>query len=142
MYAAAGSDEGGAKFLIGTKKRKDRAKRRKAAWKVAADEDEEGPESKAATGDAFEDVVYGSESEEEDSEDDERPKKAAQGTGVGEKKGKIRDRGARLRVDDEEPMDLLHDANTRITREPPLRFLSPTFLAYLRNRRSKRRPPS
>lgn len=59
-------------------------------------------------GDAFEDVLYGSESELGDSDDDEgashldHPKK---------RKG-----GARLRVDDDEPMDLLSGAASRVTR--------------------------
>jgi ribosomal RNA-processing protein 12 len=65
-----------------------------------------------ATGDAFEDVLYGSESELGDSDDDDdgaaerRPAPRGKAAGA---------RGARLRVDDDEPMDLLHGAGSKLT---------------------------
>jgi len=65
--------------------------------------------TKAVAGDAFEDVLYGSESELEDSDDDTAP-----ATTSGPKKKKVSE-GARLRLDDDEPMDLLQGAATRIT---------------------------
>jgi ribosomal RNA-processing protein 12 len=68
------------------------------------------PRGKAATGDAFEDVLYGSESEI-DSEDDDAPAKPA---ARGQVAPKVK-HGARLRVDDDEPMDLLHGAAAGIT---------------------------
>lgn len=61
-------------------------------------------------GDAFEDVLYGSESEL-DSDDNEGP--VARNTGHSKKRNT--DHGARLRVDDDEPMDLLQGAASRIT---------------------------
>lgn len=62
-----------------------------------------------ATGDAFEDVLYGSESEFDESDDEGQ----AQREGSSKRKGN--DRGLRLRVDDDEPMDLLQGAVSRIT---------------------------
>ncbi|KAG1878300.1 armadillo-type protein [Suillus subluteus] len=53
---------------------------------------------KVPTGDAFEDVLYGSESELDDSDEDEQLNK-----------------GVRLRVDDDEPMDLLQGVASRLT---------------------------
>jgi hypothetical protein len=67
---------------------------------------------KPATGDAFEDVLYGSESELDDS-DDEAP--AGHSNAPSKRKGA--DYGARLRIDDDEPMDLLQGAASRITSE-------------------------
>lgn len=62
-----------------------------------------------ATGDAFEDVLYGSESELDESDDEEQ----AQRGGSSKRKGT--DHGLRLRVDDDDPMDLLQGAVSRIT---------------------------
>ncbi|KAH8119547.1 NUC173-domain-containing protein [Phellopilus nigrolimitatus] len=112
VYACAGADEDGGKVLLNIKKRKDRAKRKKAQREDDDESaDEKTPAGHAATGDAFEDVLYGSESESDES-DDGRPA-APQLTAKKGKKGK--DMGTRLRVDDDEPMDLLQGANTRIT---------------------------
>lgn len=116
----AGRDEEAAKVLSAIKKRKDRSKRKKAAHRAAAEEeesaDEDGAPDRAAAGDAFEDVLYGSESESEG--EDEEPNIAAQ-----KKSGKRGDRGARLRIDDDEPMDLLHGASASIMSE----FISCAF---------------
>jgi hypothetical protein len=62
--------------------------------------------AKTTAGEAFEDVLYGSESEIEDSEDDDAPAARRKGT---------KDFGARLRVDDDEPMDLLAGTASRVT---------------------------
>ncbi|THH08369.1 hypothetical protein EW145_g2754 [Phellinidium pouzarii] len=117
VYAAAGTNEEGTKILLNIKKRKDRAKRRKVQQREgegdSADEDasEKVNAAPTATGDAFEDVLYGSESELEGSDDDHTV-----GAQTVAKKGKkSKGTGARLRIDDDEPMDLLHGANTRIT---------------------------
>jgi len=59
------------------------------------------------TGDAFEDVLYGSESELDESDDDEQHDPSPRHRGV--------DRGARLRLDGDEPMDLLQGVGSRIT---------------------------
>lgn len=64
---------------------------------------------KAATGDAFEDVLYGSESELDDSEDENTDKPAPL-------KGKKKQMGnARLRMDGDNPIDLLQGAATQVT---------------------------
>lgn len=57
-------------------------------------------------------MLYGSESELDDS-DDEGP----MGRLNARSKDRNADRGVRLRVDDDEPMDLLHGAASRITSE-------------------------
>ncbi|KAH9951521.1 ribosomal RNA-processing protein 12 [Amylocystis lapponica] len=88
VYACAGEEEA-RKVLVNIKKRKDRAKRKRAR-DADNDEDEEPASKPAAGGDAFEDVLYGSESEIDDSEDE-------------------------LRIDDDEPMDLLQGAASRVT---------------------------
>lgn len=62
-----------------------------------------------ATGDAFEDVLYGSESELDESDGEEQ----VQHEGSSKRKGG--DHGLRLRVDDDEPMDLLQGAVSRMT---------------------------
>lgn len=111
VYGYAGEEDDARKVLLNIKKRKDRAKRKRAqnADHEDADEDEEGPSSKPATGDAFEDVLYGSESELEDSDDESAlPQPAKQG-----RKGYAA--GARLRADDDQPMDLLSGAAAGIT---------------------------
>ncbi|KAK7692600.1 hypothetical protein QCA50_004232 [Cerrena zonata] len=71
------------------------------------DDDDEEPKAKPTAGDAFEDVLYGSESELDDSDDEPSAQQ--------ERSGKRKDTGARLRVDDDEPMDLLAGAASRIT---------------------------
>ena len=69
------------------------------------------PKAKPTAGDAFEDVLYGSESELEDSDEEDGP------FGASKRRGK--DVGARLRVDDDEPMDLLSGAASRVTSMVP-----------------------
>ena len=66
--------------------------------------------SKPAAGDAFEDVLYGSESELDDDSEDDRPAPQVQS-----KKKKAAEYGARLRLDDDEPTDLLQGATSKIT---------------------------
>lgn len=114
VYKCASSQEDGdgveeaRKVLVNIKKRKERAKRKKgrAAANEDGEDEDDGEATKPATGDAFEDVLYGSESELEDSDDDEPESKGAKKKGNG---------GARLRVDDDEPMDLLSGAASKIT---------------------------
>ncbi|KAF8554190.1 NUC173-domain-containing protein [Imleria badia] len=107
VYQAAGEEQA-SKVLVNIKKRKERAKRRKAR-EEDEDEEDEVPSGKAATGDAFEDVLYGSESELDESDDGEQ----AQRGGSSKRKGT--DHGLRLRVDDDDPMDLLQGAVSRMT---------------------------
>ncbi|KAK2464281.1 hypothetical protein APHAL10511_003738 [Amanita phalloides] len=94
IYESAGDSEA-AKVIVNIKKRKDKAKRKKAMTKEDEEDGDEVHSVKQTTGNAFEDVLYGSESEEEsDDNETNAPKKAAE-------------YGARIRVDDDEPMDLL-----------------------------------
>ena len=71
----------------------------------------QGRSKKPTTGDAFEDVLYASESELGDSDEDDEEVAAPAGKQRG---GRF---AARLRLDDEEPMDLLSGAASRITSE-------------------------
>jgi ribosomal RNA-processing protein 12 len=68
---------------------------------------------KPTVGDAFEDVLYGSESELEDS-DDEDVHTAQSKSGK-----KTMEQGARLRLDDDEPMDLLQGAAGNVISTSP-----------------------
>ncbi|KAI9569645.1 armadillo-type protein [Boletus coccyginus] len=107
VYQAAGEEET-SKVLVNIKKRKERAKRKKAR-EEDEEEEEEVPSGKVATGDAFEDVLYGSESELDESGDEEQVQRG------GNSKRKGSNHGLRLRVDDDDPMDLLQGAVSRIT---------------------------
>ncbi|KAG6845310.1 hypothetical protein H0H87_011160 [Tephrocybe sp. NHM501043] len=128
VYSCAGEEEA-AKVLVNIKKRKERAKRKKNARAEEGDDDEnevssktlnntlghanmelQAPMNRAVTGDAFEDVLYGSESELGDSDDDEAPAQSNK-----QQKKKQVEHGARLRLDDDEPIDLLAGAASRIT---------------------------
>lgn len=75
---------------------------------------------KTITGDAFEDVLYGSESEIEDSDREgstqELPRRSGRDGKQTKKKGRVDDE-TRLRVDDEEPLDLLDGTIGRLTSE-------------------------
>lgn len=135
---AAGEESGeGVKVLGNIKKRKDRAKRKRAAAEEAGVEsDEEGPgQGKAKVGDAFEDVLYGSESEIEDSDEEEGAGAAKGRKGQAQVKGK-REFGARLRGDDEQPMDLLSGAATRVTSTFPSLSQPYPYLIIYRYRRA------
>ncbi len=106
VYGCAQEEEA-RKVLVNIKKRKDRAKRKRAN---AVEDDDDVPKVKPVAGDAFEDVLYGSESELDDSDEEDRPSQTATAS---KRKGK--DAGARLRVDNDEPMDLLSGAASRVT---------------------------
>ncbi|KAH9485194.1 Ribosomal RNA-processing protein 12 [Psilocybe cubensis] len=110
IYSCAGEEEA-AKVLVNIKKRKERAKRKKANKAEADEDDNEPTPAKITTGDAFEDVLYGSESELDDS-DDEQAADAAPSSS----KKKNNSRGdVRLRLDGDEPIDLLQGAATHLT---------------------------
>jgi ribosomal RNA-processing protein 12 len=81
--------------------------------------------SKPIAGDAFEDVLYGSESELDDSDDDD----AQRGRPTVPAKKKGAEHGARIRIDDDEPMDLLEGAASRITRMSSFGF----FISVIEN---------
>ncbi|KAG6830460.1 hypothetical protein H0H92_000613 [Tricholoma furcatifolium] len=119
VYSCAGEEEA-AKVLVNIKKRKERAKRKKnSRSEEGEDDDDDLPTGRVTTGDAFEDVLYGSESELDDS-DDEGATQANQ-----QQKKKQRDHGARLRLDDDEPMDLLSGAAARLTHDSSKRRRKP-----------------
>lgn len=124
VYQAAGEDQA-AKVLVNIKKRKERAKRKRAREDDDEEEEVGFPEclsftiaeefiqatkGKVPTGDAFEDVLYGSESELDDSDEDEQVSRPMAGP-----KRKGVEQGVRLRVDDDEPMDLLQGVASRLT---------------------------
>lgn len=117
VYQAAGEDQA-AKVLVNIKKRKERAKRKRA--REDEDEDEEAVKGKVPTGDAFEDVLYGSESELDDSDEDEQ---VSRPTAAPKRKGA--EQGMRLRVDDDEPMDLLQGVASRLTKAQTNRHRKP-----------------
>ncbi|PCH43449.1 NUC173-domain-containing protein [Wolfiporia cocos MD-104 SS10] len=107
VYACA-VEEDARKVLANVKKRKDRAKRKKAL-RADEDDDDEEPAPKVKTGEAFEDVLYGSESELDS--DDELPADNNPRSG----KPKDNNKGIRLRADDDDPMDLLQGAAAHVT---------------------------
>ncbi|KAM6501995.1 Armadillo-type fold [Amanita muscaria] len=105
IYEFAGDSEA-AKVLVNIKKRKDRAKRKKALEREGGEE--EVTPVKPVAGDAFEDVLYGSESEADDSDEDGSNVPAT----IPKKNNGV---GSRIRLDDDEPMDLLSGAALRVT---------------------------
>ncbi|KAJ8077206.1 pre-rRNA processing protein [Marasmius tenuissimus] len=105
VYSYAGNDDA-AKVLVNIKKRKERAKRKKASKE---EDDDHDSNAAPATGDAFEDIIYGSESELDDSDDEQAPSRAEPRT------SKKQPHGVRLRMDDDEPMDLLRGVASRVT---------------------------
>ncbi|KAJ3537295.1 hypothetical protein NMY22_g5649 [Coprinellus aureogranulatus] len=109
VYACA-ADQEAAKVLVNIKKRKDRAKRKKAA-RAEEEEEEEAPSGpRPVAGDAFEDVLYGSESELGSDDDEDEDTTAPQPS-----KNKKGGAQVRIRMDDDEPMDLLHNISSKIT---------------------------
>ncbi|KAF8813761.1 NUC173-domain-containing protein [Phlegmacium glaucopus] len=106
IYSCAGEEEA-SKVLINIKKRKERAKRKKTNREQEDGEADEIVPSKAVAGDAFEDVLYGSQSELDDSDDE------GSVIATGSKKKNMQD--VRLRLDDDEPMNLLEGAAMRMT---------------------------
>lgn len=116
VYSAAGKEEA-AKVLVNIKKRKERAKRKKTRAQDD-DDNEEAPSGKVTTGDAFEDVLYGSESEYEDTDDESQVDRPT----VAKTKSEY---GVRLRTDDDEPMDLLEGVASRVANAPGNRRRKP-----------------
>lgn len=70
----------------------------------------QAPTVKPTGGDAFEDVLYGSESEHEDEE--------IETNAHAKTLEKASEYGARIRADDDDPMDLLSGAASRVTSKP------------------------
>lgn len=79
--------------------------------------------TRTAMGDAFEDVLYGSESEDDsdaESADDSKPAKGPKQKSKAQEKS-----GMRLRLDNDEPMDLLHGSAARLTTGSPTKRRQP-----------------
>ncbi|TFK68676.1 NUC173-domain-containing protein [Pluteus cervinus] len=106
VYACAEGEEA-SKVLMSIKKRKDRAKRKK----LETVNEETVVTPRHTAGDAFEDVLYGSESEEGDSDEDMAEQHHSEKQS-GKKRGVL---GPRIRGDDDDPMDLLQGTASRIT---------------------------
>jgi ribosomal RNA-processing protein 12 len=107
------------KVLENIKKKKDRAKRQKANRAAGSDEEEEDTATrKVSTGSAFEDALYGSDSEDEETgAPSSRAKPAAENV----KGRKDKRNAAYIQEDADEPMDLLdRSIAARVTSEHKL----------------------
>ncbi|KAG8697143.1 hypothetical protein FRC09_008038, partial [Ceratobasidium sp. 395] len=89
-------------------KKKERAKKKKGKDEESDGESAEKVPARTITGDAFEDVLYGSNSDS-DSDADSTPDKQSS-----KQKGKQK-ADMRIRLDNDEPMDLLHGSAARLT---------------------------
>lgn len=117
VYANAGEKVEEKKVLVGIRKRKERAKKKRAG---KDDEEEEGGK-RQSMGNAFDDILYNSDSDLSSDEDEDAPGKGRnQAQGKGQIKGKKaqqqqqqqqrekREKGdVYIRNDEDEPMDLL-----------------------------------
>ena len=130
LLAAVEDNEDGKKILANIKKRKEHAKKKKAkaaeqdqvcvnliahSFSLTADSQTPGA-LKLAAGSTFEDVLYGedSDSEVEDNEENTENRKKRGGDHG----------GARLRIDNDQPMDLLQSAVTQVTSKWNARLLA------------------
>lgn len=131
VYSCAGEEEAG-KVLLNIKKRKDRAKRKKSQMDVDGDEEDEAEQGAkpTTTGDAFEDVLYGSESELDESDQEHHASHKAASASRKNKKESGRVAGTRLRVDNDEPIDLLRGATGNVTCKKLISFLPFSFLVF------------
>ncbi|WVQ84214.1 hypothetical protein IAT38_006365 [Cryptococcus sp. DSM 104549] len=123
VWAAAGEEMNDErKVLQGIKKRKERAKRKKAGKGDDDEDDEEGAKPKVSSGNAFDDILYNSESDLSDDDDedegDKRPQRGGkQQAGQQGKRGqqqqqqqaqkKGKGQAVYIRNEGDEPMDLL-----------------------------------
>ncbi|ORY31769.1 NUC173 domain-domain-containing protein [Naematelia encephala] len=104
VYKHAPAEGGERKVLDGIRKRKERAKRKKAKAEDG-DEEEERPAQKSSSGNAFDDILYNSDSDLSDNDDDETSKgRPIKPLG---KKGKKDTNASYIRHEGDEPMDLL-----------------------------------
>ncbi|KAG8705738.1 hypothetical protein FRC08_001489 [Ceratobasidium sp. 394] len=108
---AAGTNER-AGVVVHLRKKKERAKKKKEQAAEGSDAEDPTPApTRPTTGDAFEDVLYGSESDS-DSDTDSEPANKNKPTKKQTGKQKT---DMRIRLDNDEPMDLLHGSATRLT---------------------------
>lgn len=124
-----GANEENAPVLTYVRKRAERARKKKAAREQGGEDDADSdavrdqslkcnyadelsmaqPRPKVTSGNAFEDVLYGSDSDDSDAEsENEQAKKPAA-------KVRPKQREPRLRVDDDLPLDLMHGGASYIT---------------------------
>ncbi|CAE6394994.1 unnamed protein product [Rhizoctonia solani] len=115
LETAAGTHER-AGLVTHLRKKKERARRKKEKQNEQESDAEDAP-VRATTGDAFEDVLYGSDSDssDADSEVESRPTKGQKLKDKPKPDSKVQKSGMRIRLDNDEPMDLLHGSATRIT---------------------------
>ncbi|KAG8741083.1 hypothetical protein FRC10_003323 [Ceratobasidium sp. 414] len=106
---AAGTSER-AGVVVHLRKKKERTKKKKEKAAEGSDGEDPTPApARTTTGDAFEDVLYGSDSDSESDADSEPANKSAK-----KQKGKQKI-DMRIRLDNDEPMDLLHGSAARLT---------------------------
>ncbi|CAE7160736.1 unnamed protein product [Rhizoctonia solani] len=115
LETAAGTHER-AGVVTHLRKKKDRAKRKKEKQNDQESDAEDAP-ARVATGDAFEDVLYGSDSDssDADSEAESKPTEGQKRKDKTKPGSKAQKAGMRIRLDNDEPMDLLHGSATRLT---------------------------
>ncbi|QRW23973.1 ribosomal RNA-processing protein 12 [Rhizoctonia solani] len=115
LEAAAGTHER-AGVITHLRKKKERARKKKGKENEQESDVEEAP-ARTTTGDAFEDVLYGSDSDssDADSEAESKPSTAQKAKDRSNSDGKKQKSGMRIRLDNDEPMDLLHGSAARLT---------------------------
>ncbi|KAG9102762.1 hypothetical protein FRC07_010164 [Ceratobasidium sp. 392] len=107
---AAGTHER-AGVVVHLRKKKERAKKKKQKAAEESDgEDATAAPTRTTTGDAFEDVLYGSDSDSGSDADSTSANKPAKQQQKGKQKTDMR-----IRLDNDEPMDLLHGFAARLT---------------------------
>ncbi|KAG8892538.1 hypothetical protein FRC01_014109 [Tulasnella sp. 417] len=112
----AGSRNENAAVLAYVRKRLERARKKKLA-KAKQREDEgesDEPQPRVSTGNAFEDVLYGSDSDTSDAES-EPGKQRKNKNGAPSAAIKAKQREPRLRLDNDAPMDLMHGTTSHIS---------------------------
>ncbi|KAG8898606.1 hypothetical protein FRB99_007332 [Tulasnella sp. 403] len=122
VCAGAAKDEN-AGVLVYVRKRMERARKRRAqrARRAEEEEDSDEPRPKVSIGNAFEDVLYGTDSD--DTSDEEGQKQPTQKAKPA--KAKTAQREPRLRIDDDDPLDLVHGMTSHVTTVAPTRRRKP-----------------
>ncbi|KAG8944184.1 hypothetical protein FRC04_002140 [Tulasnella sp. 424] len=112
--ASSGNDN--AAVLTYVRKRSEKARKKKLAKAKQAEEEGESdePQPRVSTGNAFEDVLYGSDSDSSDGES-EAGQRRKNKNGVSSAATKAKQREPRIRVDDDVPLDLMHGTTAHIS---------------------------
>ncbi|KAH7335724.1 armadillo-type protein [Rhizoctonia solani] len=115
LEQAAGTHER-AGVVTHLRKKKERAKRKKEKQNDQESDADDAP-VRATTGDAFEDVLYGSDSDlsHADFETESKPTKGQKPNDRSKSDSRAHKSGMRIRLDNDEPMDLLHGSAARLT---------------------------